>query len=45
MRERAEALGGTFELRSGEGEGLAVSVSLPLDAALTPDAPEKIPGK
>ncbi|MBI1394823.1 MAG: PAS domain S-box protein [Betaproteobacteria bacterium] len=32
MRERAEALGGTFELHSVEGQGLTVTVLLPLGA-------------
>jgi signal transduction histidine kinase len=30
MRERAEELGGTFQLQSTAGQGLAISVRLPL---------------
>jgi len=34
MRERAEALGGSFRIDSEPGEGLAVRVSIPLTAAV-----------
>jgi signal transduction histidine kinase len=31
MRERAEAVGGTFELAAGPGQGTRVTVRLPIE--------------
>jgi signal transduction histidine kinase len=31
MRERAEVLGGTLEVRSGTGEGTRIEVTIPLE--------------
>jgi len=35
MRERAQALGGTFSIRERDGGGTIVAVTLPLDNAST----------
>jgi nitrate/nitrite-specific signal transduction histidine kinase len=35
MRERAQALGGTFTIRERDGGGTIVAVTLPLDIAAT----------
>jgi signal transduction histidine kinase len=35
MRERAEAVGGTFELQSAPGQGTLVRVSIPAPERIT----------
>jgi len=46
MRERAQALGGTFTIGDRDGGGTVVSVTLPLTAAATVDAvPTDVPAR